>query len=192
MNAKDRAPHSTTENRHPPSPRTSSGGAVLTDTRSAISRADPARLFATLLAIGGAKGWYSSQRLWQIRGVFDQLVGGPGLRRGRRDPASLGVGDPVDFWRVEAVVPERRLRLHAEMRVPGDAWLTWELSAWDGAGTRITQTAEFRPRGLLGRAYWFGMAPFHRFVFRGLVAGIIADAESRENRSEANEESASA
>ena len=88
----------------------------------------PPRCSRRVLSVGGDKGWYTSQRLWQIRGVLDQLVGGPGLRRGRRDPASLGVGDPVDFWRVEAVIPERELRLHAEMRLPGEAWLTWELS----------------------------------------------------------------
>jgi hypothetical protein len=155
-----------------------SGGTVLTDIRAATSSAEPAQMFSTVLAVGGDKGWYTSQRLWQIRGALDQLVGGPGLRRGRRDRTSLGVGDPVDFWRVEAVIPERQLRLHAEMRLPGEAWLTWELSSSEGAGTRITQTAEFRPRGLLGRIYWLAVAPFHRFVFPGLLAGMIADAES--------------
>ena len=154
------------------------GGTVLTDVRMATTSADAGSVFSSLLGIGGDRGWYASQRLWQIRGVFDQIVGGPGLRRGRRDPTSLGVGDPVDFWRVEAITAGRRLRLHAEMRLPGDAWLTWELSSVEGAGTRITQSAEFRPRGLLGRIYWLGVAPFHRFVFPGLLAGIIADAES--------------
>jgi len=155
-----------------------SGGTVLTDVRTATSSAEPAQVFSTVLSVGGDRGWYTSQRLWQIRGVLDQLVGGPGLRRGRRDPASLGVGDPVDFWRVEAVIPERELRLHAEMRLPGEAWLTWELFPSEGVGTRVTQTAEFRPRGLLGRLYWLAVAPFHRFVFPGLLAGIIDDAES--------------
>ena len=154
-----------------------SGGTVLSDVRTASSSADPARVFATLLSIGGDKGWYSSQVLWRIRGVFDQVVGGPGLRRGRRDPGSLGVGDPVDFWRVEDVVAPRRLRLHAEMRLPGEAWLTWELSA-DAGGTQVVQTAEFRPRGLLGRLYWLSTAPFHRLVFPGLLAGVVSDAES--------------
>ena len=154
-----------------------SGGTTLTDIRTATSSADPGKLFSSVLSVGGDKGWYSSQRLWQIRGVLDQLVGGPGLRRGRRDPASLGVGDPVDFWRVEGVIPDRELRLHAEMRLPGDAWLTWELSPFPH-GARISQTAEFRPRGLLGRVYWLAVAPFHRFVFPGLLSGIIADAES--------------
>jgi uncharacterized protein YbjT (DUF2867 family) len=157
-----------------------SGGTTLTDVRTATSSADPGRLFSSVLSVGGDKGWYTSQRLWQFRGVLDQLVGGPGLRRGRRDPASLGVGDPVDFWRVEAVIPNRELRLHAEMRLPGDAWLSWELSPSEGVGTRIAQTAEFRPRGLLGRVYWLAVAPFHRFVFPGLLSGIIADAESKD------------
>ena len=155
-----------------------SGGTLLTDVRSATSSADSAQVFSTVITVGGDKGWYTGQRLWQIRGVLDQLTGGPGLRRGRRDSASLGVGDPVDFWRVEAVIPERRLRLHAEMHLPGEAWLTWELSPLPDGGTRVIQTAEFRPRGLLGRIYWLAVAPFHRLVFPGLLAGIIDDAES--------------
>jgi len=159
-----------------------SGGTVLTDVRTATSAADPAEVFSAVLSIGGDKGWYSSQFLWRIRGVLDQLVGGPGLRRGRRDPVSLGVGDPVDFWRVEAITAGRELRLHAEMRLPGDAWLTWEVSPRDAAGSRIVQTAEFRPRGLWGRLYWLGVAPFHRLVFPGLLAGIVADAESARER----------
>ncbi len=90
---------------------------------------------------------------------------------------SLGVGDPVDFWRVEAVTPGRELRLHAEMRLPGDAWLSWKVAPHGPGGSRIVQTAEFRPRGLLGRMYWLGVAPFHRLVFPGLLSGIVADAE---------------
>jgi len=155
-----------------------SGGTVLTDVRTATSSADPAAVFRTVASVGGDKGWYSSQRLWQIRGVLDQLAGGPGLRRGRRDPTNLGVSDPIDFWRVDAIVPDRRLRLHAEMRLPGDAWLTWDLTPLDGGGTGVIQTAEFRPRGLLGRLYWLSVAPFHRCVFPGLLAGVIGDAES--------------
>lgn len=154
-----------------------SGATLLTDVRTATSLAEPGRVFATLLSVGGDKGWYSSQLLWQIRGVLDQLVGGPGLRRKRRDPRQLGVGDPVDFWRVEATTPGRRLRLHAEMRLPGAGWVTWQLTP-SGAGTEITQIAEFRPRGLLGRLYWLTMTPFHRFIFPRLLAGIVTEAES--------------
>jgi uncharacterized protein YbjT (DUF2867 family) len=151
-----------------------SGGTVLRDVRWATSRESPDVVFRCLEQIGGAKGWYSGELLWRLRGVFDQLIGGPGLRRGRR--STLAVGDPLDFWRVEDLVPGTRLRLHAEMRVPGEAWLTWDLAPLP-TGTRITQTAQFRPRGLLGRLYWLVVAPFHRFVFPGILAGLIREVE---------------
>ena len=154
-----------------------SGGTVLTDVRTTTTPAAPSLVFDTVTAVGGDRGWYSGQILWQIRGLVDQLVGGPGLRRGRRSPTALGVGDPLDFWRVEAVAPGKRLRLHAEMRMPGDAWLTWEISEAGSGGTQVTQTAEFRPRGLLGRLYWYSVAPFHRLIFPGLLQGIIHDAQ---------------
>ena len=155
-----------------------SGGTTLTDVRHTTTPASPATVYATLQGIGGERGWYSGELLWQARGILDQLVGGPGLRRGRRDPNTLIVGDAVDFWRVEQAEPDHRIRLHAEMRLPGEAWLEWELTP-DGSVTRIVQTAEYRPRGLLGRAYWLGVAPFHRLVFPRLLAAIVADAESR-------------
>jgi len=154
-----------------------SGGTDLTDVRTVATPAPPARVFATVTSIGGTRGWYAGERLWELRGLIDQLVGGPGLRRGRRDPHLLAVGDHLDFWRVEAIIPSRLVRLHAEMRLPGEAWLTWELAP-DGTGTRITQTAEYRPRGLFGRLYWLAVAPFHRFIFPGMLAGIAADAEA--------------
>jgi uncharacterized protein YbjT (DUF2867 family) len=150
-----------------------SGGTVLKDVRTGWAAAPPDQVFAALAQIGGEKGWYSGEWLWWARGVLDQLVGGPGLRRGRRPV--LRTGDALDFWRVEELVPGARLRLHAEMRLPGEAWLGWELEA-EGGGTKVTQSATFRPRGLWGRLYWLGVAPFHRFVFPGMLAGIIADA----------------
>jgi uncharacterized protein YbjT (DUF2867 family) len=152
-----------------------SGGTVLKDVRSAVTSLGPEAVFGSLDQIGGEKGWYAGEWLWRIRGVFDQLVGGPGLRRGRR--RTLVVGDALDFWRVEDLVPGKRLRLHAEMRLPGEAWLTWELEPI-GSGTKVTQTALFRPRGLFGRLYWLVIAPFHRFVFPGMLAGLLADAEA--------------
>ncbi len=161
-----------------PTDPTWSGGTVLTDVRRSTCRCDPDRVFEVLCSLGGDRGWYGGQFLWEVRGVLDQLVGGPGLRRGRRNPSKLGVGDPVDFWRVEEVVAGRRLRLHAEMLLPGDAWLEWDLEPLEGGGTEVAQTAEYRPKGLAGRLYWLGVAPFHRFVFPSLLAGIIADAES--------------
>ena len=156
-----------------------SGGTVLRDVRTATTSASPAEVYSVVSSVGGHHGWFGSQLLWEVRGVLDQLIGGPGLRRGRRNPTALAVGDPVDFWRVEVADPRCRLRLHAEMRLPGDAWLTWELDPSGDGGTFVTQTAEFRPRGVLGRLYWLAVAPFHRFVFPTLLDGITSESEQR-------------
>lgn len=157
-----------------------SGGTTLSDVRTIVTRASARDLFATLSEIGGDNGWYSGAALWWIRGILDKLAGGPGLRKGRKD--SIGVGDSIDFWRVEELADSRRLRLRAEMVLPGQAWLTWDLEEVPlgrGNGTRVTQTAEFRPKGLLGRLYWLSVAPFHRFVFPHMLRGIVAAAERR-------------
>ena len=151
-----------------------SGGTVMKDVRIERTAAGSPEVYAAVTSIGGAKGWYSGDLLWRVRGILDQLVGGPGLRRGRKE--TLAVGDPLDFWRIEDLVESRRLRLRAEMRLPGEAWLTWDIESRDGM-TEITQTAVFRPRGLTGRLYWYGIAPFHRFVFPGMLQGIVRDAE---------------
>jgi hypothetical protein len=153
-----------------------SGGTVLRDIRTARTKASAALCYEVITGIGGARGWYAGEFLWKVRGVIDQLTGGPGMRRGRR--ATLAIGDALDFWRVENLIVDQRVVLHAEMRLPGDAWLQWDISE-DRGGTRIVQRAEFRPRGLLGRLYWLSVAPFHRFVFPGMLAGIVADAEGR-------------
>ena len=153
-----------------------SGGTVNLDQRERHVAASPAELFQVVCAIGGRQGWYTGDWLWSLRGVLDSLVGGVGMRRGRLHPHQLSVGDPLDFWRVESLVPDSLLRLRAEMRLPGDAWLQWQIEP-DGTGATITQTARFHPRGLLGRLYWIAVAPFHRFIFPGLLAGIGADAE---------------
>ena len=158
-----------------------SGGTMLRDLRSAKTTVSPEQLYEVVSGIGGARGWYAGEFLWKVRGIIDQLFGGPGMRRGRR--AKLAIGDALDFWRVEDLQPGARVRLHAEMRLPGDAWLTWEISE-DRFGTHIVQRAEYRPRGLLGRAYWYGVAPFHRWVFPGMLNGIVADAERRRNAGE--------
>jgi uncharacterized protein YbjT (DUF2867 family) len=152
------------------------GGTSLTDVRRRTTTADAKTLFATISAIGGDKGWYSGAILWRTRGLLDKLVGGPGLRKGRK--SAIAVGDSIDFWRVEALLPDRQLVLRAEMVLPGRAWLRWDIETV-GTGSVITQTAELRPKGLLGRAYWLGVAPFHRFVFPGMLAGIVADAEGK-------------
>lgn len=161
-----------------------SGGSVLHDERDRFVDTSPETVHATVCGIGGERGWYASDRLWWIRGAVDKVIGGPGMRRGRRDPDHLRVGDPVDFWRVEAVEPGRLLRLRAEMRLPGVASLEWRIEpaprSESGARCRIRQTATFVPRGLWGRAYWYAVAPFHHFVFPQLLDGIAEDAEAAE------------
>ena len=151
-------------------------GSRLVDSRTVRVATTPARAFAAIQRIGGDTGWYAWNWLWRLRGFLDLLAGGVGMRRGRRSPTMLRVGDTVDFWRVETVEPNR-LRLVAEMKVPGRAWLEFEVSG-DGSSATIRQTAIFDPVGLLGRAYWFGLYPLHQLVFAGMLRGI-AQAASR-------------
>ncbi|MHB1876888.1 MAG: DUF2867 domain-containing protein, partial [Streptosporangiaceae bacterium] len=153
-----------------------SGGSLYTDDRIRVIRADPEILWQIIEGIGGERGWYSFPLAWAVRGLLDRAVGGVGLRRGRRDPDHLQVGDALDFWRVEEVVPGSLLRLRAEMKLPGLAWL--ELSVRrDAAGRTIyRQRAIFRPFGLLGQAYWWSVLPFHGIVFGGMLRNIAAAA----------------
>jgi hypothetical protein len=130
-------------------------------------------VFAVIRRIGGKTGWYYADWLWHLRGAMDRMIGGVGMRRGRRDPEDLRAGDVVDFWRVESIEPNRRLRLAAEMKLPGRAWLEFEVSG-DARGCTIRQTAIFDPLGLLGKAYWYSVYPFHQFVFGGMLRRIAA------------------
>jgi Protein of unknown function (DUF2867) len=127
--------------------------------------------FAPIQRIGGATGWYYGNALWRVRGLVDLAVGGPGLRRGRRDPTSLSVGATIDCWRVEAVEHNRLLRLSAEMRLPGRAWLQFEVSPTD-TGATIRQTAIFDPLGFAGLLYWYALYPFHLLIFAGMLRRI--------------------
>ena len=140
-----------------------SGGTVLKDVRSAVALVGTEAVFESLKQIGGEKGWYSGEWLWRIRGVFDQIVGGPGLRRGRRDPASSAWETPSTSGGSRPSSPSECCACMPEMRLPGEAWLTWELSPSTGAATCITQTAEFLTPGLLGRIYWLAVAPLPSF-----------------------------
>jgi len=149
---------------------------MLLDRRRRRVKAAPEKVFEAISALGGEEGWPAGNALWQLRGFLDRLVGGVGMRRGRRHPRDLRIGDHLDFWRVEELEPPHLLRLRAEMKLPGRAWLQFEVQPDEG-GSRVEQTAFFEPRGVLGYAYWYAVLPLHRFVFPGLIGAVKARAE---------------
>ena len=153
-------------------------GTRIVDSRAVTVEAPPAAAFAPVRRIGGAQGWYFGNALWRLRGFLDLLVGGIGMRRGRRDPEMPHPGDVLDFWRIEAYEPDRLLRLAAEMKIPGRAWLQFEVTAQIGGGSEIRQTAIFDPAGLAGLLYWYVLYPLHAIIFRGMLDGIAARAAS--------------
>ncbi|MEV0003954.1 SDR family oxidoreductase [Micromonospora sp. NPDC050980] len=153
-----------------------SGGTAYTDLREQAVDAPPAALWRVIEGVGGEHGWYSFPLAWSVRGWLDRLVGGVGLRRGRRDPHRLQIGEALDFWRVEEIVPGELLRLRAEMRVPGRAWLEMRAEPADGGGSRYVQRAVFLPHGLPGHLYWASVAPFHAVVFGGMARNIARNA----------------
>ena len=152
-------------------------GSRLVDSRTVVVHVSPEKAFGPIRRIGGKTGWYYANWLWSVRGFLDLLVGGVGVRRGRRDPENLRVGDPLDFWRVDLYESPQRLRLAAEMRLPGRAWLEFEVTPCEG-GSQIRQTAIFDPLGLSGLIYWYGIAPLHGFIFSGMLRNIARAAES--------------
>jgi uncharacterized protein YbjT (DUF2867 family) len=155
------------------------GGRVFVDRRTLAIRASAERVYDTICRIGGGHGYYAADWLWRLRGRMDRIVGGPGLRRGRKDPRRVAYGEALDFWRVTDVEQGRRLSLRAEMKLPGDASLEFEITRPDpdGGGVSLVQTARFIPRGLLGLAYWYAVLPLHHIVFRGMMDGIRRVAE---------------
>jgi len=176
------------------------GGRTFTDRWSIAVRGTPEDVFAAVCRIGGGHGYYAADGLWRLRGRIDRLFGGPGLRRGRRDPERVGYGDALDFWRVVDVDPPRHIALRAEMKVPGEALLEFELREVEGGGAAVdaepprddaaaarqagdaptvelVQTARFIPKGLFGLLYWFAVLPLHGVVFRGMLEGIRREAE---------------
>ena len=151
-----------------------SGGHVFTDVRKTSYEGPPELGFKAFSRIGGKHGYYSVDWLWVLRGWMDKMVGGPGLRRGRRHPDKVGYGEALDFWRVTDVQPNRRLELKAEMKLPGKAMLDFEVAP-DGEDSNlsvVTQSARFYPKGLFGLLYWYMTLPFHGFVFSGMLEGI--------------------
>ncbi len=152
------------------------GEAEYKDVRVRSTRAKKSAVWHCIERIGGDNGWYGSDWLWYLRGLIDRLVGGVGLRRGRRDPIHLRVGDSLDFWRVEDYVEGEKLRLYAEMILPGKAWLEFSLEELNGVVT-VTQTATFQPRGLGGQLYWRAISPFHTLLFPTMLKNICKSAE---------------
>jgi len=150
---------------------------MLIDVRVRHANASPQRVAAVFSSLGGSRGWLVADSLWRLRGWLDRAVGGVGLRRGRRSSNDLREGDVVDFWRVESYRPERMLRLRAEMKLPGLAWLQFEANADPNGGATLRQMAFFEPRGLSGLIYWYGVAPFHEWVFGGMAERIVREAE---------------
>ncbi|WP_068923870.1 SDR family oxidoreductase [Planobispora rosea] len=156
------------------------GGSLYADERELAVDAPPAAVWRVIESIGGANGWYSLPVAWRLRGLIDRLLGGVGLRRGRRDPDRLRTGDSLDFWRVEEIEPGRLLRLRAEMLLPGLAWLELSVSPQeDPARAVYRQRAVFHPHGLLGHAYWWGISPFHRLIFGRMPRNIARAAITR-------------
>jgi len=161
------------------------GGSLFVDERTRVVAAPPEALWSVIQGIGGENGWYSWMLAWQVRGWLDRFWGGPGLRRGRRDRYQVRIGDTVDWWRVEDVEDRRLLRLRAEMRLPGLAWLDLAIEQ-DGEGrTVFRQKAWFHPRGLLGQLYWRAVTPFHGVVFGGMQRNIARAAERAAERTAA-------
>jgi uncharacterized protein YbjT (DUF2867 family) len=154
------------------------GEPIFRDVRTAsVVGIDPEQIFASIISLGGENGWFSYTFLWKLRGWLDKAIGGYGLNRGRRNATDLRIGDALDFWKVADLVPNKRLLLLAQMKLPGKAWLEFDLQ-----GDTLVQTAHFIPHGLLGRLYWYAVLPFHNLVFPDLCQQIVARASHKHRR----------
>jgi uncharacterized protein YbjT (DUF2867 family) len=158
------------------------GGSQYVDERQRVVGAPPEALWRIIEGIGGQTGWYSFPAAWALRGLLDRLAGGVGLRRGRRDPSRLQAGDALDFWRVETIQRGALLRLRAEMKLPGRAWLELSVRRDQAGRTVFRQRAVFRPHALLGQAYWWSLRPFHGLIFGGMLRNIASAAERAPDR----------
>ena len=177
-----------------PDARSSRWGGIRVRRRMVTSRVEPVQarpheVFAPIQRIGGETGWYGVDWFWRLRGWLDQLRGGDGMRRGRRDPHSIHIGDRIDFWRVERVVPDRRLLLVAEMRIPGRLWLQFDIEG-DDRRTEIRQTTVFDPAGSVGLVYWYLLYPVHHTIFKAMLHGLKRAIHSDSSRGDASRTSA--
>jgi hypothetical protein len=153
---------------------------MLIERRRRTVAAKPESVYQVFSGLGGERGWPSYTPLWQLRGALDRLVGGVGMRRGRRHPDDLREGDALDFWRVEAVEPGRMVRLRAEMKLPGQGWLQFEVRPLEGDRSDFIQTAYFASRGLFGQLYWYGLYPLHGLIFSRMIEKLADQAEQLE------------
>jgi len=156
------------------------GEMLLKDKKVRTTDASIKSLWEAIEEIGGENGWYGADFLWYLRGLLDRMIGGVGLRRGRRDPIHLRVGDSLDFWRVESLVPEQSLKLYAEMILPGKAWLEFRISKLPNGQSEVVQEASFSPRGLGGQLYWYAVLPFHILVFPTMIRNLIRSANRKD------------
>lgn len=156
------------------------GEALYKDTKIRVTDASMENLWVAIEEIGGDNGWYGADFLWYMRGVMDRMIGGVGLRRGRRDPIHLRVGDSLDFWRVESLIPGESLKLYAEMILPGKAWLEFRIKKLENGQSEVTQEASYSPRGLGGQLYWFAVLPLHTFVFPTMIRNLIRSANRKD------------
>ena len=138
----------------------------------------PEAIYQSFTSLGGQNGWLFANGLWHLRGILDRAIGGVGLRRGRRHPTEIRIGDPLDFYRVEALEPNKMMRLRAEMKVPGKAWMQFSVQPSEDGCSQLTQTAYFAPKGLFGHIYWYVLYPIHSIVFSGLIRAIAARADT--------------
>jgi hypothetical protein len=151
---------------------------MIIERRQCIVQATPAEVYRAFTGLGGERGWPYANWAWHMRGILDRLIGGVGLRRGRRHPNDVRAGDALDFWRVEAVEPDRMLRLRSEMKMPGDAWLQFEARPQSEGETLLLQTAFFAPKGLSGFLYWYMLYPLHGLIFSGMIRNLARRAET--------------
>ncbi len=149
---------------------------MVIERRQRVVQVPAEAVYRAFARLGGQRGWLYMDWTWQVRGIVDRLFGGVGMRRGRRNSEDVRVGDALDFWRVEAVDPGRMMRLRAEMKVPGRAWLEFQAEHQTAGGTLLTQTAFFEPKGLLGLLYWYVLYPVHGLIFSGLIRTLADQA----------------